>query len=167
MNNNISIKMAISSEEINLISKTAKEIWLEAFTDIATIDQLEYMIEKFQSSDAIKNQIDNENILYFIVYKDEKIAGYTALKLCENSLFVSKLYILKPHRSSVITDTLFDFIDNYAKDNNKNKIWLNTNKNNLRAIRAYQKRNFSIIDSKCSDIGNGYVMDDYILEKSL
>lgn len=41
--------------------------------------------------------------------------------------------------------------------------YLTVNKNNTKAISAYKNFGFIITDSTKTDIGNNYVMDDYIM----
>ena len=47
------------------------------------------------------------------------------------------------------------------------KVRLNVNKNNSKAIRAYERNNFVNIESVKIDIGNGFFMDDFVMEKTL
>lgn len=44
---------------------------------------------------------------------------------------------------------------------------LTVNKNNVKAIRAYEKTGFKNIGSLVQDIGNGFVMDDYKMEQTV
>jgi RimJ/RimL family protein N-acetyltransferase len=48
-----------------------------------------------------------------------------------------------------------------------NKIALTVNKNNVNSIKAYEKMGFKNVGSVVQDIGSGYVMDDYKMEKTL
>lgn len=85
----------------------------------------------------------------------------------ENYLFLSKLYICKEYRHQGIGSFAFDFIKDFSQKNNYKKIILTVNKYNTNTIKAYQKWNFHEIDSVITDIGNGFVMDDYIMEYNL
>ena len=44
---------------------------------------------------------------------------------------------------------------------------LNVNKYNTKSIAAYRKSGYEVIDTVVADIGRGYVMDDYIMQKQL
>ena len=47
------------------------------------------------------------------------------------------------------------------------KVRLNVNKHNTRAIAAYERNGFARVESVKIDIGGGFFMDDYIMEKTL
>ena len=79
-------------------------------------------------------------------------------------MFLSKLYIKKEFRHNGLGTKAFDFIKDYAIKNNFNKIQLTVNKYNENTINAYIKWGFKTIDSVVTDIGNNFVMDDYIME---
>ena len=74
------------------------------------------------------------------------------------------MYIKKEFRHQGLGTLAFEFIKNFAKENNYSKIILTVNKYNQNTIKAYTKWNFKQIDSVITDIGNGFVMDDYIME---
>ena len=44
------------------------------------------------------------------------------------------------------------------------KIWLTCNKNNTKTLDIYKHLGFEIVREEVTDIGEGYVMDDYVLE---
>lgn len=55
-----------TDEEIQKLVKLAFEIWHEYWTVILSQAQIDYMVDKFQSYDAIKNQIENDKYIYNI-----------------------------------------------------------------------------------------------------
>ncbi len=143
------------------------EIWHEYWTCILSDEQIDYMVEKFQSEKAIFEQIQNENYLYFYIIDDNQTAGYIGISKKPDYLFLSKLYMKKEFRHKGIGTQAFEFIKDFAEKNNYKKIRLTVNKNNKNTIEAYIKWNFKIIDSVVTDIGSGFVMDDYIMEYEL
>ena len=74
---------------------------------------------------------------------------------------MSKLYIKKEYRHKGIGTKAFEKIKELA--NNK-PIRLTVNKQNINSIKAYEKWGFKTIDAVVTDIGSGFVMDDYIME---
>ena len=158
----------ISSEErIKILEKLAFEIWNEYWTIILSQSQIDYMLDKFQSYNAIKNQIENERYIYNILEYNEKFLGYFGVSIKEEYLFLSKLYIKKDFRGLGYGKIAFNKIKQIALKNNKKSIRLTVNKNNLNTIKAYEKWGFRTIDSVVTDIGNNFVMDDYIMEFEL
>lgn len=158
----------ISSEErIKILEKLASEIWNEYWTIILSQSQIDYMLDKFQSYNAIKNQIENERYIYNILEYNEKFLGYFGVSIKEEYLFLSKLYIKKDFRGLGYGKIVFNKIKQIALKNNKKSIRLTVNKNNLNTIKAYEKWGFKTIDAVVTDIGCGFVMDDYIMEFEL
>ena len=154
----------IKLDNISELAKLTSEIWHEYWTCILSDEQIDYMVDKFQSEIAITNQINNENYTYFyIVYNNQK-AGYIGLSDKQDYLFLSKLYIKKEFRHNGLGTEAFNFIKDYAGKNNFNKIQLTVNKYNENTINAYIKWGFKTINSVVTDIGNNFVMDDYIME---
>ena len=153
-----------SEYSIKELAKLTSEIWHEYWTVILSAEQIDYMVDKFQSGHAIKEQIENENYVYFYIVYEGENAGYIGMSRKKEYLFLSKLYIKKDFRHKGIGTKVFEFIKKYAKENGYKKIRLTVNKNNKNTIEAYNKWNFKTIDSVVTDIGNGFVMDDYIME---
>lgn len=154
----------IKSNDISKLAMLTSEIWHEYWTCILSDEQIDYMVDKFQSETAITNQINNENYTYFyIMYNFEK-AGYIGLSKKDDYLFLSKLYLKKDYRHKGIGKEAFDFIKQFGIRNGYNKIRLTVNKYNKNTIDAYNKWGFKTIESVVTDIGDGFVMDDYIME---
>lgn len=154
----------IEVKNITKLANLASEIWHEYWVEILTPEQIDYMVENFQSEKSISNQIKNENYIYFFINVDNENAGYIGLSKKQDHMFLSKLYIKKEFRHKGLGTKAFDFIKNCAKENNYTNIILTVNKYNTNTINAYKKWQFKEIDSVVTDIGNGFVMDDYIME---
>ena len=160
----------ISFEQVKDIKKLANltsEIWHEYWNNLLSQEQIVYMIDKFQSEKAIHEQIKNEKYIYFFIKYDGKISGYLGLSHKNDYLFLSKIYIKKEFRHKGLGTKSFEFIKNYGIENNYDKIRLTVNKYNKNTIKAYNKWGFTTIDSVVTDIGSGFVMDDFIMEYKL
>ncbi len=153
--------------DIQKLVVLASSIWHEAFADILSPEQIDYMIEKFQSFEAIKTAIDKDNYEYFFISDETGITGYTGVQQKDNKLFLSKLYIAKENRGRKIASEAFLFLEELARKRNLKSIWLTVNRNNTHAIEVYKSKGFSIIRTQVTDIGNGFVMDDFVFEKNL
>ena len=82
-------------------------------------------------------------------------------------MFLSKLYISRRFRGQGIVKKAFAFIAECCRAEGLDKIYLTVNKQNAHAIEVYKHHGFYEIDAVVSDIGCGYVMDDYILQKDI
>jgi diamine N-acetyltransferase len=154
-----------SDEQIEQVVSLAREIWTEHYTSIIGIEQVNYMLDKFQSNSVIKQQID-EGLHYFLLGNDIPI-GYLALKVESPDLFVSKIYLLASFRNQGYGKLLMQFTENFGQENNCTQLKLTVNKYNLTTIKAYKKLGFTQKREVVFDIGNGYIMDDYEMVKPI
>ena len=156
--------LEVKQNDIKELARLTSEIWHEYWTCILSPEQIEYMVEKFQSEAAIINQINNEHYTYFYILFNNEKSGYIGLSKKEDCLFLSKLYIKSNFRHKGIGTFAFNFIKQFALNNSYNTIKLTVNKYNKNTISAYKKWGFKTVDSVVTDIGSGFVMDDYIME---
>lgn len=153
-----------NKEQLKKLSILAFDIWNEYWTCILSDEQIDYMLEKFQSFEAMQEQIKNENYSYFFLVEQNYIIGYCGLSQKEDYLFLSKLYLKKEYRHFGYGAKAFKKICEIAKELNYKIIKLTVNKNNTNTINAYLKYGFKIVDAVVTDIGSGFVMDDYIMD---
>ena len=146
------------------LAELASEIWHEYWNGVLSDKQIDYMLDKFQSEKAMTNQIKNENYTYFYLICNNQKAGYIALSKKQDYLFLSKIYIKREFRHKGFGRKAFDFIKQYSLENGYDKIRLTVKKDNQNSINAYIKWGFKTIDSVVTDIGSGFVMDDYIMD---
>ncbi len=147
--------------DIKELASLASSIWHEYWTCLLSPEQIDYMVENFQSEKAIKEQIENENYTYYFIKSDNENAGYFGISDKGDFLFLSKIYIRKEFRHKGIGTKAFDKIKELALGK---PIRLTVNKHNTNSINAYKKWGFKTIDAVVTDIGSGFVMDDYIME---
>lgn len=154
--------------ELRKIAEIADKIWHECFVDIISKGQIDYMVEKFQSLDAMTNQIESQGYNYFAVYDNGELCGYIGTKSEDDDrYFLSKLYLHKDKRGRGIASLMLKEVFAEARKNGKKRVYLTVNKHNCHAIEVYKKTGFVIVDTAVTDIGGGYVMDDYIMEYKL
>jgi ribosomal protein S18 acetylase RimI-like enzyme len=162
---NITFEQVVTEKQIKVLANTANVVWHEAYKGIVAMSQIDYMIEKFQSFNPLFEAINKNNYLYFLIKSDNNVAGYIGLHEENGKMFLSKLYILKEYRGKGVSSKTFEFIENLAKEKNLKSVWLTVNKNNNHAIEVYKHKGFVVIRKQVADIGNGFVMDDYVFEK--
>jgi ribosomal protein S18 acetylase RimI-like enzyme len=151
--------------DIGELAVLADGIWHEFCPTIQlSAEQIDYMVEKFQSFGAIKSQIESEGYRYFLVKLDGKAVGYYGVcKKEDGSLFLSKLYLEKSVRRKGLASLMFKQIKRIARQEGCEKIWLTVNRHNDHAIAVYKKFGMRIIREECTDIGSGFVMDDFVV----
>ncbi len=147
-----------------IVESLAREIWTEHYTPIIGREQVNYMLGKFQSREAVAQQI-RAGIIYFLIRLDEEFIGYIAVQPKGDDLFLSKIYLASARRGRGYGKRAMQFVVSLAKERKLGKIVLTVNKSNSKSIKAYEKMGFSIAGALIQDIGNGFVMDDYKMDK--
>jgi len=156
-----------SDAQIALAAALARDIWYEYYEPLIGLAQVEYMVGKFQSVSAISGHVRGD-YQYFLMQREGIPVGYLAVQPqpAQDSLFVSKLYLQRQARGSGTGRAAMTFIEQLAHQRGVGRLWLTVNKGNP-AIKAYERLGFRIAGPIVMDIGNGFVMDDFRMEKSL
>lgn len=160
----IEISKAHKTADYKQIETLADTIWREHYIPIVGKPQIDYMLEKYQTVVAINQQIAT-GFEYFLICYDATPVGYISIKQEDNALFLSKIYVLSTYRGKKIGKAAMLFIEEQAKAYQLKNIRLTVNINNINSIKAYEKLGFKNVGPLVTDIGNGFVMDDYQMVK--
>lgn len=157
-----------NDEQLNILAGVANEVWHEFFPCILSDEQIDYMVDKFQSYPAMKKQMEDGYEYYFIKDNDE-ICGYMGIheETEDKKMFLSKLYLKKAHRGKGYAGQTLKELFKMSRERGLNMVWLTVNKHNEHTIEVYEHMGFAKARTQVADIGNGFVMDDYIMEKVL
>jgi len=158
------IKQVSDKNQMKTIEEFAYKIWHEHYTPIIGTNQVEYMLEKFQSVKAMTEQIQN-GFLYFLCEYDNKTIGYMSVNISDGALFLSKFYVASAQRGKGYGRKMISYLETLAKEKSLNRISLTVNKDNAGSINMYKKVGFVICGTAVKDIGEGFIMDDYQMEK--
>lgn len=165
---NITFERVITAAQIETVARIAEPIWHATYDPINGVDSTNYMIEQFQSVGAINRQLESEGYVYYLILADGAAAGFIGLvPHKEGKMFLSKLYVADEFRGMGLPHAAFDFITSLCREEKLDKIYLTVNKHNAHAIEVYKHFGFYETDAVVTDIGCGFVMDDYILQKDV
>ena len=155
-------------DEIQQVTSLAHEIWTSHYVPIIGQEQVDYMLEMFQSTSAISAQIAN-GYDYYLVLDNEQVAGYFALvpSTRDSSLLLSKIYIRSAFRGQGLGKEVVAFAEQQCLDHGFKTMWLTVNKHNVTSIAFYIGLGFTIETAIVNNIGKGFVMDDYKMIKRI
>lgn len=156
---------AATPDRIAVVAALADKVWNKHYTGLLAPAQIAYMVDKFQSAGAIARQIAQEGYRYFLLELDGRAVGYTAVQAAEGRLFLSKLYIEREARGQGAASQALAFLEGLCRRERLRAIWLTVNKGNASSIAVYKHWGFETVDTQVADIGGGFVMDDYIMER--
>jgi len=162
-------KPVSTDEEIKLLAHTADAIWHEYWPGALSYAQVDYMVEKFQSVPALTVDIREKGYEYWLLENDGQLVGYTGVHAETDAarLFISKIYLFDSERGKGFASKAFAFLEQLCHERGLGSMYLTVNKYNDLAKNVYFAKGFTITESVVTSIGQGYVMDDYIMEKKL
>ncbi|CAD0009191.1 GNAT family N-acetyltransferase [Flavobacterium chungangense] len=158
-----------SIEDIAKIQNIAHITWPITYGQILTKNQLDYMLDLIYSDEALTNQIEKKEQLFYLILDEESIIGFIGIEHHYKNDAVTKIhkiYLLPETQGKGIGKKVIEEIQKLALENNSTSLSLNVNRFNS-ALSFYKKIGFEIIDEVNIDIGNGYLMEDYVMEKKL
>ncbi len=164
----IEFRRVASEQDVVEVARLAREIWPEHYIPIIGEAQVDYMLDKFQSVGSIAAQLARK-FEYYLALDRGKSAGYLAvvLDIPESKLLLSKIYVRKEMRGRGLGRKILEFVEKICRERDITTIRLTVNKNNARSIAWYMKMGFTNAGPTIQDIGGGFVMDDYIMEKQI
>ena len=156
---------ALKIEQLPIVIDLTKKIWPVAYGEILSKAQLDYMIDKFYNETALRELMQKGHIFYLALDDNDNYVGFVSYEINSepNKTKIHKIYVLPETQGAGLGRQFFELVKEKAIENNQNAIFLNVNKYN-NAIHFYTKLGFTKVKDEVIDIGNGYVMDDYVME---
>lgn len=159
--------MIIKAEEkdISIIQDLAEKSWNFAYADILKSEQIDYMLDLMYSTDAIRIHLENPNFHYYLIKENDEFLGFIGFEFHQElgTTKLHRIYFLKEAQRKGLGKKALNFIKEEVKKIGDKRIILAVNKNN-QAKSFYESQGFKVYDEGVFDIGNGYVMDDYLME---
>lgn len=159
------ITKVTSALQIKTTADLAHKIWNHHYVPIIGQEQVDYMLKNMQSVDAIKSQMES-GYEYYLLSQDSRAVGYLALRPNhpKGKLMISKIYVDTTLRGRGYGYQLLEFTRKLSLKRGIEFIWLTVNRHNSNTINWYKNRGFTVVREEKFDIGNGFIMDDYVLE---
>ena len=156
-------------DDVPVVQRLAHIIWHAHYPGIITIEQIDYMLARGYAIDVLEGYLGRPDRGLELAIVDGEAAGFAAwcasADTCETKL--DKLYVLPSHQRQGCGARLIRRVADLAGAAGATTLILNVNKNNARAIGAYEKYGFVIREAVEIDIGGGFTMDDYVMAKPL
>lgn len=152
-------------ENIPLIKEIAEKSWRKHYPGILSNEQIEYMLEQMYSETELKNHFENPNYHYYLLGDEEKTLGIMGFEnhYQEKTTKLHRIYLLEEAKGKGVGKFAINFLKNQAKESGDQRIILNVNKQNP-SYYFYVSQGFKVYEEGVFEIGNGYVMDDYLME---
>ena len=159
----LSIRNAILTD-IPLIRELTFKVWPQTYAAILSKEQIDYMLEMMYSEVSLQKQMA-DGCRFIIVYNEAQPVGFASYQEIKSSVFkLHKIYVLTSQQGKGTGRFLIDYIISDIQQKGATSLQLQVSRKN-KARDFYEKLLFTVIDEKDFDIGNGYFMRDYIMEK--
>jgi GNAT superfamily N-acetyltransferase len=157
----------VSEEELWQVRELAIQIFPVTYQDIVENRQIDYMMDLIYSPEALIVQLDAGQI-FLIIYSEGMAAGFASYtRLNEAGDYkLNKIYLDPRLQGRGLGKWLLYDVISRVKTEGGRALQLNVNRHN-KARGFYENMGFSLLKEELLDIGNGYFMDDYVMELCL
>ncbi|PWB22939.1 GNAT family N-acetyltransferase [Flavobacterium sp. HTF] len=155
--------------DIKIIQEITNITWPITYCEILSQTQLDYMLGLFYSEEALSKQIGNKEQLFYLISDSESTIGFIGIEhnyKNEAITKIHKIYLLPETQGKGYGKIVFESIEKLALENNSAALLLNVNRFNT-ALNFYKKLGFEIKETVDIEIGNGYLMEDYVMGKQI
>jgi ribosomal protein S18 acetylase RimI-like enzyme len=152
---------------VDAVAALARVVWQATYPGLISQAQIDAMLADRYAAPRIRAQLDDADHAWRVVLAEGAPVGFAHACLDEGGCKLDKLYVHPAHQRRGLGHSLLGAVEAWARERQARRLWLQVNRGNEAAIRAYEAYGFRIVESRVFDIGNGFVMDDHVMEKPL
>ena len=155
-------------EDFHIINDLALKTWHNTYDKILSTEQVNYMLDMMYSLSAITEQMAIKGHHFLLLSEDDAYLGFASYEhnYLSGVTKLHKLYVLPEIQGKGAGRLLISKIEEAAVKNGNDRISLNVNRYND-AVNFYTKSGYAKVAQEDINIGNGYLMEDFIMEKGL
>jgi GNAT superfamily N-acetyltransferase len=156
-----------TAADIPLIQDLARRSWEKTYAGIISTEQIEYMLGEMYSTHEILKHLQNSNYHYYLILDDgnnsyEGFIGYEH-DYEAGTTKLHRIYLAPESKGKGFGKGALEFLKEKVRESGDRRIILNVNKDNS-AKNFYESQGFTVYNEVILDIGDGFVMDDYVME---
>ncbi|MBI5908449.1 MAG: N-acetyltransferase [Betaproteobacteria bacterium] len=157
----------LAEADIAAVIELAGVIWRHHYPGIISMEQIEYMLAQRYTPAVIRAQLQSGKAWWDEAVLDGRIIGFAQYEPCERSMKLDKLYLHQDYQRRGYGGRMLAHIEDETRRRGFGAVRLNVNKHNVKSIAAYRKNGYAVVETVVADIGRGFIMDDYVMEKQL
>jgi ribosomal protein S18 acetylase RimI-like enzyme len=159
---------SLTETDIDMLIPLAHRIWHAHYPSIITVEQIEFMLARGYTREIILDEVNNRGVIWLVIRQGDTMIGFASLgPYGPKAIKLHKLYLLPECHGSGIGGLALAEVERIARSCGSETLVLNVNKHNTKAIRAYLRAGWHIAEEVVVDIGDGFVMDDNVMQKCL
>lgn len=155
-----------TADDIPLIRELCFKVWPQTYASIVSPEQIDYMLDKMYSVASLQKQMASGSQFIFVYDESEPVGFASYLEKAPSVFKLDKIYVLLSQQGKGTGRFVINYIVDEIKQKGATALQLQVNRYN-KAKSFYEKLGFVVIDEKDFDIGSGFFMNDYVMEKRL
>jgi diamine N-acetyltransferase len=156
-----------NTDDLATVERLAREIWPVTYGDILSTEQLDYMLDFIYNNAVLRNQMLNQQHTFLMVEQDGEPVAFAVYSTVEPGISkLHKIYVHQKTQGQGIGKQLIEHIIDQLRSQNIHTLRLNVNRQN-KARFFYEKLGFKVMKEEDIDIGKGYFMVDYVMERPI
>jgi ribosomal protein S18 acetylase RimI-like enzyme len=157
---------AVTDAEVPLVSELAGRIWRAHYPSIISREQIEYMLALMYDVAQLRRDL-SRGVVYELLFDGERAVGFCGYEQIGGELKLHKLYLEVEEHGRGLGSLMLRHVEDEARRRGLRTVVLGVNRGNAKAIRSYERNGYRVRQELRTEIGGGFVMDDFIMEKEL
>ena len=155
--------------DVSAIVLLARVIWQHAYAGMITQMQIDYMLAQRYNAPHLLTELSQPGLWWDQALVTGERVGFSSCYLTDTpgEIKLDKVYVHPDGQRAGVGGALIERVVGRGRAACCDTLVLAVNKQNVRAIAAYERKGFSVRESVCVDIGGGFVMDDFIMSRSI
>lgn len=157
----------LAQADVDAVVALARTVWQATYPPLIPQAQIDAMLADRYGPTRIEQELGDSAQAWWVAKTKDAIVGFAHAHAEGDSAKLDKLYVHPASQRHGIGAALLDAAEAWAGAHGAHRVWLQVNRGNAQAVRAYEKYGFRTVEARVFDIGGGFVMDDYVMEKPL
>jgi GNAT superfamily N-acetyltransferase len=156
----------LTPADFTTVRALGERIWRQHYASIISLAQIEYMLRGRYTDDNLAAYVDATSRWLCVVRRADVSIGYFSwARIDATTVKLEQLYLVADARGSGIGGRMLAHVEAAARTLGAARVVLTVNKQNHDAVAVYKRRRYVVREDAVFDIGGGFVMDDFVMEK--
>ena len=159
--------LPVTEAHLPALAELAGVIWRQHYPGIISPAQIDYMLARMYAPDVLREEIRGQDIRFVRLLVEGRFVGFAAYGPAPGPgvMKLHKCYLLPEMHGRGYGSLLLQHCECEVRKLGARRLFLAVNKHNAKAVAAYRRNGFVVVESVITDFGSGFVMDDFIMAK--